>query len=124
MLASKTKEDLLEMVTVNYLWDTILKKKNPDWTSQGMGKTGARLGRREVGSIFLESETDCSLDCTMDNSGGGDGETVWLSIVECLSVTLRQQFSRGHIPRPPGGIGNIWRHCRLSQLEVLLASSG
>ena len=89
-----------------------------------MGKTGARLGRREVGSIFLESETDCSLDCTMDNSGGGDGETVWLSIVECLSVTLRQQFSRGHISHPPGGIGNIWRHCRLSQLGVLLASSG
>lgn len=46
-----------------------------------MGKTGVRLQRREVGSIFLESETDCSLDCTMDNSGGGDGETVWLSIV-------------------------------------------
>lgn len=37
MLASKTKEDLLEMVTVNYLWDTILKKKS-DWTSQGMEK--------------------------------------------------------------------------------------
>ena len=27
MLASKTKEDPLEMVTVNHLWDTILKKK-------------------------------------------------------------------------------------------------
>ena len=89
-----------------------------------MGKTGARLQSREVGSIFLESETDCSLDCTMDNSGGGDEETVWLSIVECLTCHIKTAvFKKSHSP-PPRGIGNIWRHCRLSQLGVLLASSG
>lgn len=64
-----------------------------------MGKTGARLRRRKVGSVFLDSETDCSLDCRMDNSGGGDGETVRLSIVECLTCrTKAAVFKRSHFP--------------------------
>ena len=64
-----------------------------------MGKTGARLRRRKVGNVFLDSETDCCLDCTMDNIGGGDGETAWLSIVECLTChTKAAVFKRSHFP--------------------------
>lgn len=86
-----------------------------------MGKTGARLQSREVGSIFLESETDCSLDCTMDNSGGGDEETVWLSIVECLTCHIKTAvFKKSHSPPPQGH----WQYLEALQIVTIGGATG
>ena len=86
-----------------------------------MGKTGARLQSREVGSIFLESETDCSLDCTMDNSGGGDEETVWLSIVECLTCHIKTAVLKKSHSLPPQG---HWQYLEALQIVTIGGATG
>lgn len=79
------------------------EKKKSRLDFPGHGENRSKTRKKRSREYILESEMTVAQDCTMDNRRR-DGETVWLSIVECLSVTLRQQFSRGHIPCPQGAL--------------------